>query len=148
MTDAASYIRTGFYDDFKGYDTLLISVDRGGLKEIQDVFSRLSKDQAQFDFSTLNFLDKKFRVSIKAYADSNDSGLKQMARGEFEWRLIKAKWYHFEELLSALSGGSSNAHQYLDFETGDVDLHSLQVVFSLNEYPLSFWQEHFAKCNE
>jgi hypothetical protein len=148
MNDTVNYIRTGFYDDFKGYDTLLISVDMGGLKEVQDAFTQLSKGQAQFDFSTLKFLDKKFRVSIKAYADSKDSGLKQIARGEFEWRLTKTKWYHFEELLSALSGGSSNAHQYLDFETGDVDLDSLQVVFSLNEYPLSFWQEHFATCNE
>jgi hypothetical protein len=64
MTDTFKYIRTGFYDDFKGYDTILISSDVGGLLEIENAFIQLSQGLHFFDFSTLQHLDAKYLSKI------------------------------------------------------------------------------------
>jgi hypothetical protein len=147
MTDTSKHIRTGFYDDFKGYDTVLISVDIHGLLEIENAFLQLSQGLSYFDFSTLKFLDTNYHVDIKAYNDTNNIGLKQLDKGKFEWRVSKDKWNQFREMATALYRNGTNGHQYLDAETGDIDLDSLQVVLSLDEYPLNFWKEHFDTCN-
>ena len=147
MTDTSKHIRTGFYDDFKGYDTVLISVDIYGLLEIENAFLELSQGLPSFDFTTLKLLDTKFHVAIKAYNDTEDVGLKQIDKGKFEWRLTKDKWNKFREMTTALYRIGTNGHQYLDTETGDIDLDSLQVVLSFDEYPLSFWDENFDTCN-
>jgi len=147
MTDSYKHIRTGFYDNFKGYDTVLICVDINGLLEIENVFLQLAQGRFSFDFSSLNLLDKKYKVDIKAYNDTTNFGLKQIDKGKFEWRLTKDKWNQFREMATALYRNGTNGHQYLDTETGDIDLNSLQVVLSLDEYPLNFWKEHFDTCN-
>jgi hypothetical protein len=51
------------------------------------------------------------------------------------------------EMTTALHRISTSGHQYLDTESGDIDLESLQVVLSFDEYPLSFWEEHFKAIN-
>jgi len=147
MTDTSKHIRTGFYDDFKGYDTVLISVDIHGLVEIENTFLKLSQGLSYFDFSTLKFLDNIYHVEIKAYNDTVNIGLKQIDKSKFEWRLTKDKWNQFREMTTALYRNGTNGHQYLDNETGDIYLGSLQVILSLDEYPLSFWKEHFDICN-
>jgi hypothetical protein len=154
MTDISKYIRTGFYDDFKGYDTLLISVDIDGLLELENAFIQLSQGLPCFDFSTLKLLDKHYHVDIKAYTDENNSGLKQIDKGNFEWRLTQNNWNHFRDLLTGLHRNGKGGHQFLDSEANYyaeeanyIDLDSLQVVVSLNEYPFNFWEEHFARCN-
>jgi hypothetical protein len=154
MTDTSKHIRTGFYEDFKDYDTVLISVDIHGLLEIERIFLELSQGLSCFDFSTLTLLDTKYHVDIKAYNDTNNIGLKQIDKGKFEWRLTKGIWNQFREMATVLYRNSNSGHQYLDSETNYInskenyiDTDSLQVVLSLNEYPLSFWEEHFATCN-
>ncbi len=154
MTDTSKHIRTGFYDDFKGYDTLLISVDINGLLEIENAFLQLSQGLECFDFSTLKLLDTKYHVDLKAYNGTNNIGLNQIDKGKFEWRLTKHIWNQFREMTTALYCNGKVGHQYLDSETNYfnaeenyIDTDSLQVVLSLNEYSLSFWQEHFDTCN-
>ncbi|MFL5743008.1 MAG: hypothetical protein ACJ75B_22505 [Flavisolibacter sp.] len=154
MTDNSKYIRTGFYDDFKGYDTVLISVDIDGLLEIENAFLQLAQGLASFDFSTLKHLDRIFHVDIKAFNDTTNIGLKQIDKSKFEWRLTSVLWNQFREMTTALYGGGKGGHQYLDSETNNfngeenyIDTGSLQVVLSLNEYPLSFWREHFGTSN-
>ena len=147
MTDTSKHIRTGFFDDFKGYDTILISVDIHGLLEIENVLIQLSQGLSYFDFSTLKLLDINYQVDIKAYNDIKNVGLKQIDNGKFEWRLTKNKWSQFREMTTVLYRISTSGHQYLDTESGDIDLESLQVVLSFDEYPLSFWKEHFKAIN-
>ena|SRR5688500_10469442 len=154
MTDTSKHIRTGFYEDFKGYDTVLISVDTNGLLEIENAFLQLAQGLSSFDFSTLKYLDTKFHVDIKAFNDTTNIGLKQIDKGKFEWRLTKDIWNQFREMTTTLYRNGNGGHQYLDseanyFNTAEnyIDTDSLQVVLSLNEYPLSFWKEHFETCN-
>lgn len=143
MVEASNYIRIGFFKGFRGYDTVLISVDIGGLLEIENAFAELSQGLSFLDLSKLCHLDEKFHADIKAHNDTINSGLKQIDKGKFEWLLTKNKWRQFREMATALYRLGTSGHQYLDTETGDVNSESLQVILSLNEYSLSFWQEHF-----
>ena len=154
MTDTAKHIRIGFYDDFKGYDTVLISVDIHGLLEIQDALFQLAQGLSSFDFTTLKLLDTKYQLDMQAYNDTANIGLKQTDKGKFEWRLNKVMWTQFNEMAAALYLHGSGGHQYLDSEANYfndepnfINTDSLQVVLSLDEYPLSFWKEHFDRCN-
>ena len=146
MSENSNYIWIGFYDNFKRYDTVLISVDMNGLLEVNDVFKRLSEGLTEFDFSELRLLDKKFRINMKAYQAKKNSGMLQVDKGKFEWRLTKEKWRRFHELLTHRSKDGGHGHHYLDAEEGDIEPNSLQVVFSLDEYPYWFWEEHFPRC--
>lgn len=154
MKDTLKYIRLGFYDNFKGYDTLLISVDINGLLEIENAFLKLSNGIESFDFSTLSLLDTKYKVGVKAYNDTNNYGLTKIDTGKFEWRLTSYLWNQFREMTTELCHNGNGGHHFLDFESNYfnkeenyIDVDSLQVVLSLDEYPLSFWQEHFTRCN-
>jgi hypothetical protein len=156
MTDTSKHIRTGFYEDFKGYDTVLISVDIEGLCELENIFNQLSGGLLNYDFANLKYLDKNFSINIKTYNDKVNLGLIRVDKDQYEWRLTTHKWSIFRQRLTGLRLCCDNngGHQYLDFETNHTDLEannidqdSLQVIFSLYEYPLSFWQEHFEKNN-
>jgi hypothetical protein len=57
-------------------------------------------------------------------------------------------------MTSVLARGDRGDHHYLDFESNYfnkeenfIDLDSLQVILSLDEYPLSLWEEHFRSEN-
>jgi len=127
----------GFFEDFSGEDSILISVDINGLLEMEGVFLKLADGLPDFNFSELNLLDKEFRISLIAYNDTQNNGLRHTASGQFEWRATKAKWNEFREKLTALYRNGNIGHQYLDCEPADNG--DLQVVFSLDEYSMSFW---------
>jgi hypothetical protein len=150
MAETTPYIRIGFFSDFKDYDTLLISVDRKGILEIEGAFENLSKGTSEFDFSTLSALDKQYHVELIAYVDTNNFGLNEVGKNKYEWRLTPFIWNQFKEITAVLGQSDHCGHHYLDFESNYfnkeenfIDLDSLQVILSLDEYPLSLWEEHF-----
>jgi hypothetical protein len=155
MSEPTNYIRIGFYNDFKDYDTLLISADSIALLEIEKAFEQLSQGLPEFDFSTLSALDNQFRVELKAYVDTENHGMVKIERNRFEWRLTPFIWNQFKEMTAVLRISERAAHQYLDFESNYFNKEenfiyydSLQVILAKGEYPLSFWVGHFARENE
>ena len=127
----------GFFEDFSGEDSILISVDIYGLLEMEGIFLKLADGLSDFNFSGLNLLDKEFRINLIAYNDTQNSGLRRTANGQFEWRATKAKWNEFREKLTGMYRSGNGGHHYLDSDSDDNG--DLQVVFSLDEYPMSFW---------
>jgi len=127
----------GFFEDFSGEDSILISADIYGLLEMEGIFLKLADGLAEFNFSELNLLDKVFRINLIAYNDTQNSGLRRTANGQFEWRATKAKWNEFREKLTGMYRSGNGGHHYLDSDSTDNG--DLQVVFSLDEYPMSFW---------
>jgi hypothetical protein len=148
VVDYSDYIRIGFFNNFKSHDSVLFSVNKSGLIELENIFLQLSNGLEEFDFSNLKYLDTNFRIGITAFSYNENLGLNQIAKGKFEWHLTKEKWLQFTHLLSYWNDKDKGGHHYLDAETGDINPDSLQVVFSLYEYPLSFWEEHFQTCND
>ena len=127
----------GFFEDFSGEDSILISVDIYGLLEMEGIFLKLADGLADFNLSELNLLDKEFRINLIAYNDTQNNGLRRTANGQYEWRATKAKWNEFREKLTGMYRNGISGHHYLDSDSADNG--DLQVVFSWDEYPMSFW---------
>lgn len=140
MTTEQRHIRIGHFDDFKGEDSILISADIEGLLELEDVFLKFANGLPSFDFSNLKLLDKNFRIKLSAFSDSDNLGLRQISTDTYEWRATSEKWGEFREKLTAMYRNGSGGHHYLDSDPADNK--DLQVVFSWDEYPLTFWEKH------
>ena len=140
MTTLKGQIRIGYFENFKGEDSILFSVDLDGLIELEDLFLKLSEGLSEYDFSQLNSLDSKFKLKIKAYNDKDNIGLKQTEPRTYEWKVSKEKWSVFRQRITGLRMNVISGHQYLDSDSIDTD--DLQVIISLNEYPLTFWLKH------
>jgi hypothetical protein len=130
----------GYFSDFKGEDSILISVDLHGLLELEDVFLKLADGLAKFSFTDLKLLDHHHRIDLIAYCDKENFGLRNVGDGKFEWRATKAKWSEFREKLTTMYRLGNGGHHYLDSDP--TDNKDLQVVFSWNEYDYKFWLTH------
>ena len=138
MTDE-KYIRIGFFDDFKGENSILISADIHGLLELEKIFDGLSKKSTEFELNKAKYTDPKFSVGIKMRVTELDSGLK-LVDDKYEWNLTKNKWSEFRQKITGLYRNGTNGHHYLDSESNNNS--DFQVVLSLNEYDLNFWNKH------
>ena len=140
MFDDKKYIRIGHFDNFKGENSILISTDIHGLLELENIFLKLSNGLHDFDFSTLQHLDKNFRINLKAHIDKDNIGLIQVSSDKYDWRLNSQKWGEFQEKLTAMYRLGNNGHHFLD--SNSKENRELQVIFSWNEYDLKFWKHN------
>ena len=130
------YIRAGFFEDFKGEDSILISVDIFGLTELEMVFDRLAKSETEINISKLKYIDKVYQIPIKMRATEKNYGLVNK-NGKYEWCLTKKKWDKFRQQVIHLYLNGTSGHLYLDSESKDNK--DLQINISLSEYDKSFW---------
>ncbi len=138
MTDE-EYIRISFLDEFHGEDSILISANIYGLLELEKIFSLLSEKSTEFELNKSKLIDPNFNIRIKMRSIDLNSGLK-LVDGNYEWNLTKNKWSEFSDKASALYKNGTHGHNYLDSESEIND--DLQIVLSLNEYDLNFWNKH------
>lgn len=137
MTNEKPHIRIGHFPDFEGKEILLISSDIKGLLELEEVFWQLSNGLAEYNFSNLKLLDKKFRVNLSAFNGSSDIGLIKKSIDSYEWTLTKEKWDQFRERLTGLYRIGTDGNRPLNIDRTDEQ--EIDVFFSWNEYPLAFW---------
>lgn len=135
-----AHIRIGYFENFKGEDSILISADINGLRELEDIFLRLSQGLPDFDFLKLKHLDRSFYINLKALNDKENYGLRKISITDFEWRLTSEKWNQCREKLTLMYRNNDRGHHYLDSDAKNNE--DIQVVFSFNEYSNSFWEEH------
>jgi hypothetical protein len=140
MIDDKKYIRIGHFDNFKGENSILISTDIHGLLELEDIFLKLSNGLHYFDFSTLQHLDNKFRINLKAFINKDNIGLIQESTDNYVWRLNSQKWGEFREKLTTIYRLGKDGHHFLDSDS--TENKDLQVIFSWNEYDLKFWKQN------
>tara|TARA_B100000745_G_C19904723_1_gene303233 strand:+ start:61 stop:486 length:426 start_codon:yes stop_codon:yes gene_type:complete len=131
-----NYIRVGFFEEFKGEDTVLISVDIYGLLELQSAFHELSKWEKPFSLSDLRNIDKRHELPINLVSSEKDMGLRK-SKDTYQWDLTPNKWNEFSEEAAVLYKNGTIGHQYLD--SNAIDNLDLQVILSLNEYDILFW---------
>jgi len=136
------YIRVGFFDDFKGEDSILISVDIHGLLELEFVFDKLSKEKTEIDLIKMKYVDPEFRMKIKMVSTNTDEGLIRK-NGNFIWELSTEKWDEIRQKVTGLYRIGTKGHHYLDSDSKHNN--DLQVVLSLNEYDKDFWMRNKKK---
>lgn len=128
-------IRIGFFEDFKGADTLLIDVDRDGLHALiewlQEALS--SGRKAAISDCAGSAVQPGLHVALLRAAD--DTGLVRTAGTEFVWQRSAEGWAEVVDKLSAMKSGA--CHQYLDGPRDDV-----HVIASIGEYGEAWWRRH------
>ena len=139
MTKDQKHIRIGFFENFKGENSILISVDIHGLLELEKIFLKLSQNLTDFDFDKLKLLDNKYRINFKAFPDNENIGLLETTHETYEWRVTKEKWGEFREKLTSMYRIGNGGHHYLDSDSKVNN--DLQVILSWDEYDIDFWNK-------
>lgn len=124
------YIRTGFFEAFKGEDSILIATDTYGLAELEEFFNRLAGGLGSAQMNQLKYTDMRHCLDITALCGSADTGMVRTDDGRYEWTLSAQKWREFKEKAAVLHR-SGSGYNYLD--SGSPGNKDLQVVLSLNE---------------
>jgi hypothetical protein len=124
-------IRVGFFEDFKGADTLLIDVDREGLRDLIACLREVSSERKSWlsDRPGVS-LQSGLRVELECVL--HDAVLMKTAESEFVWRRSQDGWMEIIEKLELMEEGA--CHQYLD---GPRD--GVQSMASIGEYGLGWW---------
>ena len=139
MTKNQKHIRIGFFENFKGENSILISVDIHGLLLLEKVFLELSNNLTDYNFDKLKLLDNKYRIKLKAFCDNENIGLVETSHQNYEWRVTKEKWGEFREKLTSMYKLGSSGHHYLDINPKANK--AIQVVLSWDEYDINFWNK-------
>jgi hypothetical protein len=130
-----AFIRIGFFEDFKGADTLLLDVDRDGLHSL---IAWLRMDMSSGRNTTIGdcpatVIQSGLHVEVLGAAD--DAGLVRTSGGHFAWRRSEDGWANIIDKLAAMETGG--CHQYLD---GPQD--GVQVMASIGEYGDAWWRRY------
>ena len=140
MTKHQKHTRIGFFNNFKGKNSILISVDIHGLLELEKLFLELSQNLTDFNFGKLKLLDNKYRINLKAFSYDENIGILETTQQNYEWRVTKEKWGEFRGKLTSMYRLGSGGHHYLD-SNSKVN-NDLQVILSWNEYDIDFWNNN------
>ncbi len=139
MKSNQKHIRIGFFENFKGENSILISVDINGLLELEKVFLKLSKNLTDFNFNKLKLLDNKYQINLKAFSGNENIGLLKTSHENYDWRVTREKWGEFREKLTSMYRLGSGGHHYLD--SNSKTNNDLQVILSWDEYDIEFWNK-------
>lgn len=140
MEKEEKYIRIGYFDNFRGEDSILISADIYGLLELEKLFEKLSNNSSCVNLKELKYIDKNFCLDIIAFCDEENSGLIEIIPNYYEWRVSKEKWSDFRMKTTAIYRDSVIGRNYLDSNSNENK--DLQVVISLGEYSFDFWKKY------
>jgi hypothetical protein len=135
MAGTMGSIRVGFFEDFKGADTLLIDVDAEGLRSLIAWLRDLMSSDQKGLLSACPGVGLQSGLRVEVLRVPNDAGLVKMAETEFVWRRSEDGWMEIIEKLEVLEGGA--CHQYMDGPRDDV-----QSMASIGEYGDEWWKRH------
>ncbi len=121
-------MRLGYFEGFKGRDTLLIDGDVEGLSElIQTLNVLVLAQQDVVLLHSLPFVSAANLVEVSAHWAQRDSGVSKIDDA-FQWRRSSAGWAEVvEQILGVKKQG--RCHQYLDAPSDEVT-----VMVSSGEY--------------
>jgi len=128
-------IRVGFFEDFKGADTLLLDVDHEGLKGLIAWLQTATSSGNGIAIRRCPGALVQSGLQVNVSRTPNDRGLVRAARTEFVWQRSEEGWAEILDKLAAMDAGA--CHQYLEGPSDDV-----QVMASNGEYGDAWWRRH------
>ena len=121
-------VRLGYFEGFKGSNTLLLDGDVGGLRELAQALSALAKGERKaVSVHSLPFVTAAQHVEMHAHRSEQDLGASKTGDG-FQWRRSSEGWVAVVEQILAVKD-QGRCHQYLDAPFDDV-----AVMVSSGEY--------------
>ena len=128
-------IRVGFFEDFKGADTLLIDVNAEGLRGLITWVREVMPSSRQIPLNDCPGVTLQPGTHVQASCVRDDAGLLRTGERAFAWRRSEDGWTDVVDKLAAMQTGG--CHQYLDGPRDDV-----QVIASIGEYGDEWWCRH------
>jgi len=121
-------VRIGYFEAFKGHDTLLIDGDPEGLDALaRALLVLIAGDMELLSLNHLAFVSSAKEVEVNAHRSLKDVGMLKEAN-VFHWRRSPRAWAGVvEQILGVREQG--RCHQYLDAPSDDV-----VVMVSSGEY--------------
>jgi hypothetical protein len=121
-------VRLGYFEGFKGNNTVLLDGDTEGLGKLANALLVLiAGDQDVVPLHSLAFVSAAKQVKVDAHRSTKDIGMLREA-GRFQWRRSARGWAGVvEQILGVKERG--HCHQYLDGPSDDV-----VVMVSSGEY--------------
>jgi len=121
-------VRVGYFEGFKGQDTLLIDGDTEGLSQLaRSLTGLIAGDRDVLPLHSLPFVSAPNGVELSAHCATKDLGMLRRPNG-FEWRRSARGWAGVvEQVLGVKEQGK--CHQYLDAPSDEV-----VVMVSSGEY--------------
>jgi len=126
-------IRVGFFEDFKGADTLLIDVDAEGLRGLIAWLRNVMSSDRRVLLSACPGVTLQSTLRVDVFRSPDDIGLVRAAEWVFVWQRSEDGWTDVVEKLAAMETGAG--HQYLDGPRDDV-----QVMASIGEHGDEWWR--------
>jgi hypothetical protein len=106
-------IRVGFFEEFKGANTLLIDVDHEGLRGLIAWLREVTSSGRKAGLSDCPGVSLQsrlrvdvFRVPVDVFRVPDDTGLLRMAEREFVWRRSEDGWMDIVEKLVVMEAGA------------------------------------------
>ncbi|MCA1560660.1 MAG: hypothetical protein LC808_40735 [Actinobacteria bacterium] len=128
-------IRVGFFEDFKGADTLLLDVDHEGLNALIAWLQTAASSGQKIALEHCPGAVVQSGLYVDLSCAPNDTGLVRSEGTEFVWQRSEEGWVEVIDKLAAMENGA--CHQYLEGPSDDV-----QVIASIGEYGDSWWRSH------
>ena len=125
-------IRVGFFENFKGADTLLIDVNAQGLRDLVAWVREVIASSQGMSLSSCSDVSLRLGIHVEAVCAPDDAGLVRTADKDFVWQHSMDGWTDIADKLAAMQAG--HCHQYLD---GSRD--GVQIVVSIGEYGDNWW---------
>ena len=127
------FIRVGFFEDFKGADTLLIDLDHEGLQALIAWLHVIRSSGLKTAISSCPQSVVQSGLQVELLRAMDDLGIVRNAATEFIWQRSEEGWAEVIDKLAAMGTGA--CHQYLD---GPRD--AVQVMASIGEYGNAWWR--------
>jgi hypothetical protein len=90
--EAVAFIRVGFFDDFKGANTLLLDVDREGLHTLIAWLQTATSSDRRTPIGSCPGCIVQAGVAVDLLRAVNDTGLVRAAGTEFVWQRSEEGW--------------------------------------------------------
>ena len=125
-------IRLGFFESFKGADTLLLDGDAEGFVQLAKRLHEFAASQEEsLALHELPFVDARGGIRLVAKKADRDVGVTCARSSEFVWGCSNAGWEDAADLVVVLS--ERRGHQYLD------ERRFVRVMASRDEYGDEWW---------
>ena len=131
-------IRLGYFENFKGANTILICGDADGLQRLADNLRPLEDVNAEpVNLHLLPFVQVHGKVELTAHPVDRELGVRRIGPSCFEWHHSHEGWLESVVKIEAVVR-DSGGHCYL----GESPAGDAVVMVSQGEYNEGWWRKH------
>jgi len=131
------HLHLGYFENFKGADTILICGDAEGLQRLADNLRPLEDVNAEpVNLHLLPFVQIHGEVELTAHPVDRELGVRRIGPSRFEWHHSQEGWLESAETIEAVVRSSGGHCDFGATPAGD----TVEMV-SKGEYDEGWWRK-------